>query len=148
MRPCYGPLFLSRAKRAPPKAKAPKAARASRALRARRKKGTITWAQRLAMLPCAHGPSRGIFDIRHAPYVREANERTTGWIISMSNGLLVGLQPTVIASRAPHLLLVDVHRPSMVCKTCAQDRSPIQNIEPWAGNSNQMYKSTKTSPSK
>ena len=36
MRPCYGPLFPARAKRAPPSA-----ARASRA----RNKGTVTWAQ-------------------------------------------------------------------------------------------------------
>ena len=36
-------------------------------------------------------------------YVREAKEWTTGWITRALR--FVGLQPTVIASRAPHLLL-------------------------------------------
>ena len=40
LRPCYGPLFLSRAKRAPPKEKGD-----------RRKKGTITWAHPHARKP-------------------------------------------------------------------------------------------------
>ena len=31
-------------------------------------------------LPCAHGPSRAASSM--LPYVREANERTTGWISS------------------------------------------------------------------
>ena len=52
--------------------------------------------------------ARSIFD---APYVREANEGTTSWIILetdmfLSHGLaIVGLQPTVIASRASPPLL-------------------------------------------
>ena len=29
---------------------------------------------------CAHGPSRAAFSMLPAPYVTEANERTTGWI--------------------------------------------------------------------
>ena len=96
LRPCYGPLFLSRAKRAPPKA-----ARASRA----QEKGDHNMGAMLpiccmsyvreanelpnavrpcygrAALPCAHGPSRAASSM--LLYVREANERTTGWITKL-----------------------------------------------------------------
>ena len=80
MRPCYGPLFLSRARSA------------------RWKKGTITWAQVRGIF-CFQGMqmgywvntvARSIFDAPFVSlsFVREANERTTGWI---RDGLLDAL---------------------------------------------------------
>ena len=79
---------------------------AKRVRSARKKKGT---------LPCAIGPSRAASPM--LSYVKEANERTTGWIKGDHNMGVVSLQPTVIASRAsPPLLeqrIVDARRPSM-----------------------------------